>query len=107
MVGSAEPMELYGFDVDWANIPASFGEDSFNIGPGGDNDAQHKVAHPQNDSCVTKPTCHSLMPLLRCQIVVDFATDPNVTALQASFTDEFFDTFDSGVRVRSVVWLCV
>lgn len=32
------------------------------------------------------------------QIVVDFATDPNVAALQASFSDEFFDTFDSGVR---------
>ncbi len=28
--GSALPMELYGFDVDWSNIPLSLGEDSFN-----------------------------------------------------------------------------
>jgi hypothetical protein len=43
MVGCAEPMELYGFDVDWGNIPSSFGEDPFNVGPGGDGDTQHKV----------------------------------------------------------------
>jgi hypothetical protein len=28
--GSAVPIELYGFDVDWNNIPASIGEDVFN-----------------------------------------------------------------------------
>ena len=28
--GSALPMELYGFDVDWNNIPLSLGEDVFN-----------------------------------------------------------------------------
>jgi hypothetical protein len=28
--GSAVPIELYGFDVDWANIPKTIGEDVFN-----------------------------------------------------------------------------
>ena len=28
--GSALPIELYGFDVDWSSIPPSLGEDAFN-----------------------------------------------------------------------------
>ena len=76
MLGCTEPMELYGFDIDWTNIPASFGEEPFNVGPAGDTD----------------------------KIVIDFATDPNVTALQKRFHDDFFETFDKGVQVTV---LCV
>jgi hypothetical protein len=46
LVGTQEPMELYGFDIDWMNVPASLGEDAFNMGPPGAEvtaDAQRKV----------------------------------------------------------------
>ena len=40
-----------------------------------------------------------------CQILIDFETDPNLLALQDSFSEEFFTLFEKGVQVRARVSL--
>jgi hypothetical protein len=95
-----QPLELYGFDVDWDSIPPSIGEDVFNHVDSDEFTPEPKVCHTEcHHWCVSGgfTTMHACDP----QILIDFETDPNVLVLQDTFPSEFFELFEKGVQVRS------